>query len=101
MPGTVEGHLALPQPDRLPVTHWMQGDVLSESLAQHTFAGIHRPVLTASRTGMVGMGVGDQSLWHRSPGINPGVSRSAVKPLCGALDQGVASGPSKSGVLLP
>ena len=48
MPGTVEGHLALPQPDRLPVTHWMQGDVLSESLAQHTFAGIHRPVLTAS-----------------------------------------------------
>ena len=101
MPVTVEGHLALTQPERLSIPHGMQGDLLSESLAQHAFADIHRPVLTASRPGMVGMGMGDQSPRHRPPWVHPGVCRPAVEPFCGALDQGVASGLSKSEVLLP
>ena len=91
MPGTVEGHPALAEPDRFPIADGMQADLLSESLTQHAFADIHRPVLTASRPGMVGMGVGDQSPGHRSPGIHPGVCRPAVEPFRGALDQGVAS----------
>ena len=65
----------------------MQRYVLTESLTQDAFACCHSPVLTAARTGMVGMGMGDQCPRHRTPWIDPGVGCPAVQPLSRALDQ--------------
>ena len=64
----------------------MKGDVLPEALTHHTLAQINGPVLTATRSGMVRMGMGDQGPGHRTPWIDPGIGRSAIKPLGRVFD---------------
>jgi hypothetical protein len=86
MTGAVERHAALPQPVFLAVLNRVQGDVLPEALPEHAFTAGHGPVLTASGTGMVGMGMGDQGSGDWTPGVDPGIGRSAVQPLRGAFN---------------
>ena len=85
--GTVERHPALIQPDRLAIGDRVQRDLLAESLSQNAFAVSNGPIFTAARSGMVGVGMGDQGPRHRTPGIDPGISCPAVQPLSGAFDQ--------------
>ena len=82
----VEGHLALAQPDVLAVVHGVEGDLLPEALTQNAFTQINGPVFPATRSGVVGMGMGDQGPGHGTPGIDPCIGCSAVQTLGRVFD---------------
>ena len=65
----------------------MQRDLLTEPLSQDAFACGNSPILSTARTGMVGVGMGDQCPRHRTPRVDPGVGGTAIQPFSGALDQ--------------
>ena len=69
------------------VGHRVKRDVLTEPLAQNPFTRGHGPILTASGSGVVGMGVGDQGPGNRTPRIDPGLCGTAIQPLWCAFDQ--------------
>ena len=79
------------EPERCAVLHGVESDVLTESLTQHPFTAVDRPVLATARTGVIGMGMGDQSPWHRTPWINPGIGGPAIQPLSRSFNQRLIS----------
>ena len=91
MAGAVERHPGIAEAMELAILHRQQLDRGSQPLAQDALAGPHRPVLTATGPGMVGVGVGDQGTGHRPPGVDPGPCHRAVQALGGEGEQAVGA----------